>query len=101
MIIDLSVPLESGPGEPLEPDVRHLPHTETGAEMAKRVPDIVAGLQKEKRNCKSLVNLREDEIVDKGIDQLCFSRAIKVRKNKIEIGSRNIIHYYAASVNAK
>ena len=77
------------------------PESYTRAEMAKRVPDIVAGLQKEKRNCKSLVNLREDEIVDKGIDQLCFSRAIKVKKNKIEIRSRNIIHYYAASVNAK
>ena len=73
----------------------------TRAEMIKRVPDIVAGLQKEKRNCKSLVTLREDEIVEKGIHQLCFSRAIKVKQNKIEIRSRNIIHYYAASVNAK
>lgn len=73
----------------------------TRAEITERVPDIVEGLQKKKRNCKSLVNLTEDEIVEKGIDQLRFSQAIKVKQNKIEIRSRNSIKYYAAPVNAK
>jgi len=71
------------------------------ADLPAMVPEIVAALQKEKRNCTSLVNLTEKELVEKGVDQLRFSRAVTVKQNRIEIESRNIIHYYAASVIEK
>ena len=34
-IIDLSVPTETGPSEPQSPEVKHLPHSQTGGEMAE------------------------------------------------------------------
>lgn len=68
-------------------------------DLAPMVPDIVSVLQKVGRNCKSLVDLTEKEIVEKGLDQLRFSHAVKVKQNKIVFFNRDIIRYYAASVS--
>lgn len=68
-------------------------------EVVNKVPEIITTLEKKGRNCKSLIQLTEQEIVEKGISQLNFSKVISVKGNTLRIKNLNILHYYAASID--
>lgn len=75
---------ETGPTTPLE--IQH------------RIPDVVAALVKNKRNCKSLHALADRAILEKGIAQLAFAKAIIQNGKLIHPKKNKILHYYAASI---
>ncbi len=63
-----------------------------------KVNDVMNELQKKNRNCKSLNPLSEKEIVEKGVMQLCHSKAITFRRNILKPRYSEILDYYAASI---
>lgn len=62
------------------------------------VSEIISKLQKQNRNCKSLVSLSEKEIVEKAITQLRYYKAIIVIGNMVKIRNLNKIQYFSASL---
>lgn len=69
----------------------------TRSEAAARAADAVASLQRMRRNCKSLANLTEYDIIEKGILQLEYTGSLSLTSDKISILKQNSINYYAAT----
>jgi 1-acyl-sn-glycerol-3-phosphate acyltransferase len=68
----------------------------SGAES--RVPEIIHSLEKKNRNCTMLSTLSEKEIVQKGVDKLCYFNVLSEVGNKIRIRNRSTVKYYAATI---
>ncbi len=60
---------------------------------------MVAELTRQKRNTQSLTPLSAGEILDAGIKQLSYFRAVTVRDGAVRILRPSIIDYYAASIS--
>ena len=73
----------------------------TRSEAVQKVPALISKLQKNNRNCKSLCSLSDWEIVEKGIVQLHYSKAISVKGNIIKPEKSKMLNYYAASIEWK
>ena len=70
----------------------------TQSEITHKIPEIVVSLEKANKNCNSFITMSEKEIVEKGIEQLRFSKAIVTKTNKIEIKNIKILKYFTASL---
>lgn len=67
----------------------------------KGVPAIMDTIHKQKLNSKSLQHLSHQEIIEQGIQQLKFSKAIQITGKKIIIKHPQFIKYYAATIKYK
>ncbi len=67
-------------------------------EAASLVPDVIDSLKRKSRNCKSLQSLQEQEIVEKGLQQLRYSNAVRSEGGKLIPCNRRMINYYSASI---
>jgi len=70
----------------------------TRSEVAQKVPALISALKKNNRNCKSLCSMSDKEIVEKGILQLRYSKAISVKGNTLKPKNIKMLNYYAASI---
>ncbi|MBD3391083.1 MAG: hypothetical protein GF418_03420 [Chitinivibrionales bacterium] len=68
------------------------------AAVIDRAGTIVARARDQKRNTKSLDTLTEEQIVDKGTEQLAALRAVTSRRNTIVVRRPSIVSYHAASI---
>ena len=68
-------------------------------DLQHAITAIVGQLTQQKMNTKSLQPLSAKEILDAGIKQLSFYRAISVRDGAVRILKPSIIEYYAASIS--
>ena len=68
-------------------------------DLQHAISTIVGQLTQQKRNTKSLQPLTAKEILDTGIRQLSFYRAISIRDGTVHILKPSIIDYFAASIS--
>jgi 1-acyl-sn-glycerol-3-phosphate acyltransferase len=68
-------------------------------DLQQAIGMMVSDLTQQKRNTKSLAPLSSAEILEAGIRQLSFYRAISVRDGAVRVLRPSIIDYYAAAIS--
>lgn len=67
-------------------------------ELIQHIPYLVESLQKKQRNCKTLNVLSREQIAEKGIEQLVYSKALSVKAGMLSAKHIKHLQYYAAAV---
>ena len=67
-------------------------------EMKESVRAIITELSGQKRNMKSLAPHSIDQIVERGLNQLSFLKAVSQKGDCLQIINRSVVDYYAASI---
>ncbi len=62
------------------------------------IKSIVEKVHKQQRNCLSIQNMSDAELVERGIEQLKKMKSVKVKNQTVEIKRAEIVQYYSASI---
>jgi 1-acyl-sn-glycerol-3-phosphate acyltransferase len=67
-------------------------------DIQSSVRSLILKLSHQKRNTKSLDALSDEQVIDIGIKQLSFFKAVEIKGNHLKIKNHSIIDYFAAAV---
>jgi Glycerol-3-phosphate O-acyltransferase len=73
-------------------------HSSGIGEIKESMGAVFTELSRQKRNMKSLNQLSIDQVVEYGINQLVFFKAVSQKKDSLQINNQSIVDYYAASI---
>lgn len=69
------------------------------ADAAPRCNEVIHLLANRRRNVGTLRDLREDEVVRRGVAQLSRQKAVKRRSNRVVVKKPEIVRYYASATD--
>lgn len=67
-------------------------------EIKESLRAIVTDLSRNNRNLESVNNLSIDQVVEYGLNQLAFLKAVSQKKDFLHIKNQSIVDYYAAAI---